>query len=270
MSAEIKNCIARVLAIESFGLNYKKLVFHDHELAAIMKPGQFINIRVGNSADPLLRRPMSIHQIDRENSTFSLLFQVVGKGTKIMDSLKVGDEVEILAPLGLEFPLPSKELGQLKIALLAGGIGIAPLLALAQELTLLGHRCTLFFGARTNGDFAVLQSFRDLGIDIITTTEDGSCGHQGYITQNLKAEILAQGFNRAYACGPTPMLKALQQELAGLNLDLWFSLEAHMACGMGVCLGCTVKVRDPNGNTRLALLCKEGPVIKAEEVVFGD
>ena len=269
MKNKIKNIKTQILKKEDFGPNYKKLTFKSGELVHNMEPGQFVNLRVSQSSDPLLRRPMSIHEIDRERERgeFSILYQVVGKGTKVLDQLKVGDPVEILAPLGLEFPQPEGESG--KIALIAGGIGIAPLLALAQELKAKGHQSVLYFGVRTESDLAILNSFKELGVETYWTSEDGSSGVKGYVTALLKENFDKYQHKIAYACGPMAMLKSVKEELEAFqDLDLWFSLEAHMACGIGVCLGCTVELKAPDGSSRLALLCQEGPVIRAKEVVF--
>jgi len=271
MNEQILNQIVTVHEHVQMGKNYYRLEFNAADCCTRMKPGQFLNIRLKSLHDPLLRRPMSIHSIDKQTGRFSVLYQVVGRGTECLNRLVQGDSVEILAPLGKEFPIPDvSDPKQHEVALVAGGIGIAPLLALAKEVRALGHPCTLYFGARTSDDFEVLHSFTNLGVQVYTATEDGSCGHSGYITRGLKEALQQSGAKTIYACGPMPMLKALTLELEGVEIPLWLSLEAHMACGLGACLGCTVKVKNPGGGWRYALMCQEGPVIAASEVIFDE
>lgn len=271
MNAQIVNQEATITAHYAVGKNYYLMELEAKACCSHMKPGQFLNIRPIGSHDPLLRRPMSIHQIDKQTGRFRILYQVVGRGTAQLNQMAYGNVVEILAPLGKEFPLPlDSEQRSQTVALIAGGIGIAPLYALAEELTEKGHTCVLFFGARTSDDFGVLQGFRDVGVQIITATEDGSDGNKGYITNGLEPLLTELGVESIYACGPMPMLKALQSVLQSLHIPVWFSLESHMACGVGACLGCTVKVRKPDGGWRYALLCQEGPVIAASEVIFDE
>jgi dihydroorotate dehydrogenase electron transfer subunit len=271
MNEQILNQTVTVYEQIQLGKNYFRLEFFASECCVRMKPGQFLNIRLKSLHDPLLRRPMSIHSIDKKTGRFSVLYQVVGRGTELLNHLVQGDVVEILAPLGKEFPLPvDSDPKSHPVALIAGGIGIAPLLALTKELCELGHPCSLYFGARTSADFEVLTSFTDLGANVFTATEDGSCGNCGYITKGLKENIKRMQAKTIYACGPMPMLKALKQELQSVEIPLWLSLEAHMACGLGACLGCTVKVKNPTGGWRYALICQEGPVIAASEVIFDE
>ena len=271
MNEQILNQNVVVQEHIQLGKNYFRLTFDANECCSRMKPGQFLNIRLNSLHDPLLRRPMSIHSIDKKTGRFSVLYQVVGRGTELLNRLVQGDSVEILAPLGKEFPLPVDINPEShSVALIAGGIGIAPLLALAKELRDLGHPCYLYFGARTSADFEVLKSFTDLGVEVFTATEDGSCGNCGYITKGLKENVQMIQARTIYACGPMPMLKALKNEMQGEEKPLWLSLEAHMACGLGACLGCTVKVKNPAGGWRYALMCQEGPVIAASEVIFDE
>jgi len=271
MNEQILNQTVTVHEHVQTGKNYFRIEFNAAECCIRMKPGQFLNIRLKSLRDPLLRRPMSIHSINKKTGRFSVLYQVVGRGTELLNQLVQGDSVEILAPLGKEFPFPEVSVPSAHcVALIAGGIGIAPLLALAKELRALGHPCSLYFGARTSDDFEVLTAFTSLGVQVYTATEDGSCGHAGYITKGLKGALEQSKVKTIYACGPMPMLKALKQELQGTEIPLWLSLEAHMACGLGACLGCTVKVRNPGGGWRYALMCQEGPVIAASEVIFDE
>jgi dihydroorotate dehydrogenase electron transfer subunit len=157
-----------------------------------------------------------------------------------------GESVEILAPLGKEFPIPEV----LTIAARGNSCGRgdwnrATCWRWPRKYERLVILALYIFGARTSDDFEVLHSFTDLGVQVLTATEDGSCGHSGYITRGLKEALLKSKTKTIYACGPMPMLKALTKELKGVEIPLWLSLEAHMACGLVACLGCTVKVKNP-------------------------
>ncbi|HZW49828.1 MAG TPA: dihydroorotate dehydrogenase electron transfer subunit [Bacillota bacterium] len=263
----------KVLVIENQRLkaNYWMLTLEDQALTGLMQPGQFLNIRLNGLHDPLLRRPMSIHSINAKTGRFEVLYQVVGRGTETLSDIKPGECLEILAPLGSGFPLPLEQAtSDQQIALIAGGIGIAPLYAFAQVLAEKGYCLTVYYGCRSQVDLLVLNELKQLGIAVVVVTEDGSCGRKGYVTTNLQEILLKQNVKAIYACGPMPMLKALKQETQGMGIPVWLSLEAHMACGLGACLGCTIRLKTLEGGWRYALMCQEGPVISAEEVDFDE
>lgn len=262
-----------VLVVENQHLkgNYWMLTFEEKVLAGLMQAGEFLNVRLNGLYDPLLRRPMSIHSIDTETGRFKVLYQVVGRGTEALTDIKAGESLQILAPLGSGFPFPLESASSdQQIALIAGGIGIAPLFAFAEDLIKKGYSLTVYYGSRSQADLLVLEELKQLGIQVEIATEDGSCGKKGYVTTNLKQSLLKQNVKAIYACGPMPMLKALKQETQGMEIPIWLSLEAHMACGLGACLGCTVRLKTPDGGWRYALICQEGPVIPAEEVDFDE
>lgn len=209
-------------------------------------PGQFYMLKVGN-LDPLLPRPISIYDV--EENEISFLYQVVGKGTEIMANKKVGERIEILGPLGNGFNIEGK-----KVAVVGGGIGIAPLLYLCKKLKSENKYVEVFLGYKMKPYLA--EEFEKTADKVHIATEDGSVGHKGYVT-----EIIGKDFDTLYSCGPNLMMKSLKS----LNIcdREYYSLEARMACGIGACLGCSIKT--VNGMKRV---CHEGPIFSKDEVIL--
>ena len=220
------------------------------------RPGQFVMVRAWPGFDPLLARPFSVH--DQESSYFSLLFQVRGRGTKILSQKNEGEKISILGPLGTGFDLSQKGAA----ILVAGGLGIAPFLFLAKELRKQKKDVFLFYGARTQKELLLLKEFEKLGVKLFLATEDGSRGHKGFVTEPLIRFLENNSQGAIYACGPLPMLKAVGELSRKFGLKSFVSLEAHMACGLGMCLGCVV----PKKNQGYLHVCIEGPVVPAEFV----
>ena len=212
-------------------------------------PGQFYMLRGWEGSDPFLPRPISI--ADCSDGKLVMLYEVRGKGTHIISGLKPGEKLSLLGPLGNGFPTTSGS----RIAIVSGGIGIAPMLYLAKSLH---SKADLFAGFRTDPYF--VDSFEPYVDKISLTTEDGSAGHKGYVTDIFNPE----NYDTVYTCGPMPMMSALIRKCDG-KTSLHVSMESHMACGIGLCLGCTVST--VRGMERV---CKEGPVFKAEEVMLND
>ena len=238
------------------------------EMVARMQPGQFVHVRVqsdSTSFDPLLRRPISLADYNVEQGTFDLVYQVVGRGTEILSDWVPNEKLDVLGPIGRAFPLPNTSYQT--VALVAGGLGVPPLLPLARELLRTKAKVVLFLGARSAKQLLMVDDFAALGVETRLYTDDGSAGHCGRVTDGLLEELRSMQVDRLYACGPMPMLRALHPLVKQASVEAWFSLETHMACGIGACLGCTVTVHE--GDTaRLALLCQEGPVFAAQEVSF--
>jgi dihydroorotate dehydrogenase electron transfer subunit len=240
-----------------------RLKFANHYLADNTHAGQFINIKVSNNYIPLLRRPFSIHRVNREQQWFEILFQVIGKGTELLANHEVGENLDLLGPLGNYFTIPQN---CNHAVLIAGGLGIAPLLFLAQELTSQNIQVDLFFGNRSKQNFCCLQDFEALGVAYYLATEDGSLGFKGTVIdllearqENIRGEKIA-----LYACGPNPMLQKVKEIANQSQLHCQISLETMMACGFGVCLGCVVNATskfDP-----YKYVCKDGPVFNASEI----
>ena len=218
-------------------------------------PGQFVQVRVDGSPSTYLRRPISIHDVDFQRNEISLLVQQVGEGTRHLAAAKTGDIINMVLPLGNGFTMP--ENGE-KCLLVGGGIGIAPLYYFAKVLNEKGIQPTLLLGGKTKTDLLRLEDYEKLG-DTFVTTEDGSLGEKGFVTQHSVWQ--QQDFDRIYVCGPKPMMKAVTK-LAS-EKDVWceVSLENLMACGLGACLCCVEDTVDGH-----VCVCKEGPVFNTRRL----
>lgn len=222
-------------------------------------PGQFGMLSCGDGLDPLLRRPFSIGGVRPagSGSAVELLVKEVGKGTAVLRRLALGSELRFLAPLGNSFTLAAAT----PLALVAGGIGLPPILFAAERLAALGSRFDLFLGAATAAELLVLDrcaaAVDAVGGELVVTTDDGSRGEAGFVTAALGRRLSAgRSYARALACGPTPMLAALTALARDAGIECELSLEEPMACGVGVCLSCVVELAD---GYRVPT-CKEGPV----------
>ena len=225
------------------------------EMAKAAVPGQFIAVYPNDSAR-LLPRPISICETDPEKELLRIVYRGAGEGTKELSSCRAGDTLSIMGPLGNGFPLKDK-----KALLIGGGIGIPPMLELAKALScektaVLGYRDSQTFLAEEIGKYAGLA----------VATEDGSVGTKGTVLDAIKAQGLKADI--IYACGPTPMLRALKEYAAKEGIECWISLEERMACGVGACLGCVCHSKDvdEHSNVRNKRVCKDGPVFLADEV----
>lgn len=221
--------------------------------------GQFIEIRVTDEIEPLLRRPISIHNI--EGNILEFIFQVKGKGTEILSKKEIGEEVDILGPLGHgTFNFEGKK----NIAIIGGGIGIFPLYELAKQVK--GQATVNMYLGFRNKDFVVLENeYKEVSDKFVLTTDDGSYGEKGFAINFLKEDIEKGNIDGIYACGPLPMLKVVQELAKNTNTPCQISLEERMGCGIGVCLGCAVKV-NAGDQTVYTHVCKAGPVFEANVV----
>ncbi|HIC90786.1 MAG TPA: dihydroorotate dehydrogenase electron transfer subunit [Syntrophaceae bacterium] len=255
------------------GPSYYKIGLRAPEIVHSASPGQFVMVRVSSKLDPLLRRPFSIHRIAKKDSvSFEILYKVVGKGTEIMSSLRQGDGIDVMGPLGKGFsilPHP-KDLPSQIIYLVSGGMGIAPLYALAESAVIDGRKkVAVFLGGKTKEDILCLDDLKRLGVEIHISTEDGSLGSKGVVTQLLEERLqIPSNPEVIYACGPIPMLKKVSLISQECHIPCQVSLEAYMACGVGACLGCVIKKRLDKGTETYVNVCKEGPVFDAHAVKF--
>ncbi len=226
------------------------------EIASAARPGQFVMVRCGDGLDPLLRRPLSIHRV-ADKGQIALLFSVVGRGTEWLSQCQEGDSLDLLGPLGRGFsaPPPSR-----RLLLVAGGIGIAPLVFAAEKALREGCSPTLLMGAQ-NASSLYPGSLLPSSIGLITATEDGSEGKRGMVTDFI-ADFIDQA-DQILACGPTSMYQAIaaQRQLEGKSVQV--SLEVRMGCGRGVCYGCTIKTKKG-----LRQVCQDGPVFELGEIVW--
>jgi dihydroorotate dehydrogenase electron transfer subunit len=245
-------------------------------IARTAKPGQFVQITVGEDLDPLLPRPFSFLQTGP--GWFDLLYQVVGRGTRILAGKKKGDALTVLGPLGRGWELPGAVRGQVTHVLAGGGVGIPPLYHWAETLVkkhkVPASRIRVFLGGRSKDFLHCEKAFAKLGVKPVCATDDGSKGFKGRITGVLEPFLSSRAASvptapvQIYTCGPTPMLKAVSALAAKYSVPAQVSVEEPMPCGFGVCLGCAIKVSDDKGGHRFALSCTEGPVFDACKVMW--
>ncbi|MFH1136657.1 MAG: dihydroorotate dehydrogenase electron transfer subunit [Pseudomonadota bacterium] len=232
------------------------------EIAATGRPGRFVMVRTGpypeKGGGPLLKRPFSLHRLG-PGREISILFRVVGVGTRLLSRVRPGETLEILGPLGRGFDL---EKIPARVYLAAGGLGLAPMLALAEALR--GRtRFVTFYGVKTGVEAPPDDYLALFPGNVVLTSEDGSRGLPGLVAAPL-ARALAEQPAPIFACGPYPMLRATAELAARAGVAAQVSLEAHMACGLGACLGCVA----PKPGGGYARVCQEGPVFRAEEVTW--
>lgn len=223
-----------------------------------VQPGQFVNLLIGDGQTHPLRRPLSIAACNTVAQTITLVYRVVGSGTKYLSELKDGAIIDVLGPLGKGFPLTG-DLG--RVLIVGGGVGIPPLYGLAKELYTKGFSVDIILGFKNQEDVFWIEEFAEYG-QVTVCTEDGSLGEKGFITAGLKEN---KRWTTLYSCGPKAMLKALKNHFEGVDLQGFVSLEEQMACGVGACWGCTCQSADGSSTKRV---CKEGPVFNWEEVAL--
>lgn len=234
-----------------------------------LQPGQFVMIRPVLQQSPLLARPFSIYApIESHNQVVGveLLIKSVGEGTRQLAECQVGDQMALLGPLGNSFNIPAKARRHLFVA---GGIGVVPLVFLAQKMIAQGveaERCVVFVGGRSASDLVGIDRLNDLGLTVHSVTEDGSEGHTGRVTDVVKSQLGSLQPDMAYACGPWPMLAAMAAIAEAGGVPCQVSIETMMGCGMGVCLSCVVKTRQSSSPYWHA--CTQGPVMDAQRIQF--
>jgi dihydroorotate dehydrogenase electron transfer subunit len=228
------------------------------------RPGQFVMVKVADGPDPLLRRPLGIH--DAGEKGIELFFKVAGRGTEILSRKKPGDRLDLIGPLGKGFTVSGAMEGKTAY-LVGGGRGIAPLYFLARALVAAGARPTVFYGGRTAAEVPLRGRFEKGGFELLTSTDDGSLGFSGFVTDLAAREIAKQKPDIIYACGPDPMMKALAALAAKQSVPCELSLESMMGCGIGACWGCVHRVKTEGGDGWVKI-CEEGPVFPGERVLW--
>ena len=255
---------AKVLNNTRIGLSYGRIALLCSRNYLAAKPGQFVMVHPDNGTDPLLRRPFSIHRLitlKHDAACIEILYKIVGKGTRQMVKLSPGDRIDILGPLGNGFVI-SDRLQRVYIA--GGGIGAAPLLFLASALRSMKNgpvECTLFLGGRSKSDLLCMNEFVDTGIKLHVSTDDGTAGEKGFLTNPLEAAIQENCPDMIYACGPMGMLACVAGIAEKYETSCQVSIETVMACGMGACLGCAVK--EKTSDAQYLHACLDGPVFDA-------
>ena len=264
-----------VLSHKKYGEHYHSLTIVAPEIGEAVKPGQFVNIRCGSNQSNILRRPFSVYRVHKRGgwaSTIEVVFDIRGPGTEFLSSLRGHSSVDLIGPLGKGFIMPRRRAHCL---LIGGGIGATPLFFLADELRNDGHRVDVILGARTSGLLLNAIEARRLASDCATTTEDGSHGEQGRVTDVLEETVERCGTEVIYACGPHPMLAALSNFCIEKRIPIQVAVEELMACGYGVCMTCVMPLhRKPKKDEPLedtivyARSCTEGPVFNGALVVW--
>jgi dihydroorotate dehydrogenase electron transfer subunit len=251
------------------------------EIARRITPGQFLMLRLADCSDPLLGRPLALYDTVLDGTGvpagLDIVYLAVGKMTRRLAALHPGDALEAWGPLGHGFPPTETE----HLVMVAGGIGQTPFLALAREY--LGLRCygepgrrvtpakkiTLCYGVRTAGYMAGVGDFERLGLEVVVSTDDGSAGRHGLVTESIRPVVSRSALVcRIVCCGPEPMMEAAVDVARELGVPCQVSLESPMACGIGVCFSCVAKVRDESGAWDYRRTCVEGPVFDAQRIEF--
>ena len=261
MSYQIKS---KILSNKRLGRECYLMEFEAAPIARTAKPGQFIHLRCSDGVDPLLRRPFSIHKVNRR--TIYILYQLVGRGTELLAGKKAGEYLDIVGPLGNGFSYSRSKAAN--PVLVAGGMGVAPLLMLARELIRYQTKVNMLvlIGARTKKLILCEKDFKTLGIKVKISIEGGSYGQQGMVTDLLESVLSAGRYplpTVIYACGPEKMLKRIAEISRRYDVTAQASLESNMACGVGACLGCAI-----NTKTGYQRVCTEGPVFNLDEIIW--
>lgn len=252
---------AKLIKKEEIIKDVFKFSVEANEIVKTAKPGNFIEIRVNDQTEPFLRRPISIYNMNKEAGILEFIFQIKGNGTNLLSKKQIGDKIDILGPLGngtFKFEKYNN------IAIIGGGIGIFPLYELAKEAKAQGKKVNTYLGFRNKDLIMLEKEFKEVSDKLVITTDDGSYAEKGFAIDYLKKDMENHCI---YACGPLPMLKAVQKYAIENNINCQISLEEKMGCGLGVCLGCAVKkASSPKDNPEYFHVCKGGPVFNAKDV----
>lgn len=252
----------RIVENDSIAENMMRLTMEAEADFPVYQPGQFLHIRVTDGLDHLLRRPISLCLAEPDKKRLIIVYRVSGKGTKLLAAKQAGEQIDVLGPLGKGFPIYPTDRNAV---LVAGGIGVPPMLELAKQLTEAGKHVTSIVGFQSKQQVILTEELAGYG-QVLTVTNDGSHGQLGLVTDCMTEDLL-QKTDRVYACGPAPMLAAVQKVMQG-KAEGFLSLEERMGCGIGLCAGCVHKTIMPDGSIGYRKVCKEGPVFPAQEVIF--
>jgi len=248
-----------VTGLRQAGDGIHVLAFTSRVIGESIRPGQFLNIRVDDGIDPLLRRPFSAYRV--ASSSIEIIFNVVGRGTGALRQKRPGDTLDVLGPLGVPFGYDSPDYDT--AVLIGGGLGVAPLPILTARAHAAGKSVLTFLGGRSAG-FVVGEYLENLHV----ATDDGSKGYHGTVVDLARTTLAARppGRPKIFACGPTPMLKAVAEFALAESIPCEVSLEGPMGCGIGICQGCPVELAGEE--KRYALMCKDGPVFDSRAIIL--
>ena len=255
MGKVIEDCL--VLTNRRKSKNICEIVLESNEIAKVIKPGQFLNIKCGDGV--LLRRPLSICDVWRNK--ISVVFEIRGEGTKFLSERTSGDELNVLGPLGNSFSMFDKG----RVLIVGGGIGVIPLYLLAKYY---GDRAVVALGYKCKDCTLMLPDFAKTGAKVFAATDDGSLGFKGNAVTLARELISKEKFDYVYGCGPKPMLASLSDLVAEKDLPCEISMEERMGCGIGACLVCACKTKGNDGKEKYSHVCIDGPIFKAGEVIF--
>lgn len=255
------------------GSDYAILTFEHAEIAREARAGQFAMLQPVIGSEPLLRRPFSIMDTDPAAGTFSVFLKAIGAGSRSLFDMRVGEKARALGPLGRGFSEPRE--GE-EAVLVAGGYGVAPFALFARALGRSAPRARLYYGGRGSAELPFVDELRARGYKPVLSTDDGSLGHHGRVTEPLARDLAAPGpARRIYACGPHPMMKAVAAIAAQRDIPCEVSLDPWMGCGLGTCLGCVVRIRVTAGEGgsnadawKNKPACTAGPVFDSREVLW--
>lgn len=252
----------RIVYHEQIAKDIFELTLEGEMVGAMQEPGQFVHIRMNPGLDPLLRRPISIASINKELNRFTIIYRAEGKGTKLLSMNMSGGKVDVLGPLGNGFPINEVEKNATAL-LVGGGIGVPPLYELSKRLNKQGINTIHVLGFETAEKVFYEEQFLELGATYVTTV-DGTHGTEGFVTDVIDENKF--NFDVLYACGPTPMLKALEDRFK--DRKAYLSLEQRMGCGIGACFACVCHVSDESNGKGYIKVCSDGPVFPIGKVVL--
>jgi len=256
--------LCEIVYKEEIAANTIDMRIRSKEIAQLAKPGQFLNIRCCERLSVLLRRPISICDVDLSKDEVRFIFQIRGDGTKLLSQKNIGDQIDVLGPLGNGFTIDPTYSNPI---IVGGGIGIFPLLMLAKKISFTNPK--VYLGSRTK-DFVVMEEdFKPYCREIKVATDDGTYGYHGYVTELLEDSLKNESSDIVYACGPEPMLKSIQEICNLYNVPCQLSLEQRMGCGIGACLVCACKVKSAN-EWEYKHICTDGPVFWGREIIFDE
>jgi len=271
---DMKSFEKKVIIISNRDLKHGRFIlsFSDKQIAGAASPGQFLMVKVSRGLFPLLRRPFSIHNCSGKDGRIDVLYEVKGPGSRLLSQYPPGRVLEVVGPLGNGFSLPEKGRG---VILVAGGMGAAPLFFLASRLAAERSKRRIYalLGACGKNRLCRPAEFTAAGCSVKLSTDDGSCGSAGYVSGLLDSFLNSPGIIPSayviYACGPRPMLQATAFVAGKFGVPGYCSLEAHMACGIGACMGCVIPVRSEGGREAYKRVCHDGPVFSLQEPDWG-
>ena len=252
----MKRLDAKIVSNKLISKDIAEMILHVPQISAEIKAGQFVEIDTNGAT--LLKKPISIADLDPIQKNMTLYYKVIGKGTQALANFPAGSSADIIGALGNGFPLPQEA-----CYIVGGGIGIPPMYLLAKNSKM---PIDVFLGARSKDDLILIENFRNINNvkNVTCTTDDGSFGQKGFVISALMKAMQTEK-RTVYACGPFPLLKAIAKYCAEENVDCFVCMEAYMGCGVGACMGCVIPTK--NGMQRV---CKEGPVFSANDIFWDE